>query len=216
MDPAPVCRQAPDSPAPATKSLRVLAESAKCCQACDLYRHATQTVFGEGPRQAPIMLVGEQPGDQEDRQGHPFVGPAGNLLHRALADAGISNSDTYVTNAVKHFKFEERGKRRIHQKPNNAEIDACRPWLEAEIAAVHPGLIVALGATAVRSLLSRTVPINANRGKLLDYVPSGQLLITTHPSAILRVLPQDREREYGRLVDDFKIAAKWLKKSGRP
>lgn len=200
------------APVPDTRSLPVLKEAARGCQACDLFRNATQTVFGEGSARARIVAVGEQPGDQEDIQGRPFVGPAGKLLARALEQAGIAPSEVYITNAVKHFKFEERGKRRIHQKPNNIEIQACRPWLAAEIASVKPELILCLGATAAQSLLSKKVTITGNRGKFLTHPWAPHVFITIHPSAVLRVLPEDREREFGRFVQDLEIVGAWLKK----
>jgi DNA polymerase len=159
-----------------------LRSAAACCEGCDLYRNATQTVFGEGPRQARFMLVGEQPGDQEDRQGHPFVGPAGRILDKGLQEAGIERDDVYLTNAVKHFSFTPRGKRRIHQKPTAAEIDACQPWLNAELAVVRPEVVVVLGATAARSLLGRAFKVTQHRG---EPVPLGESLAvaTIHPSA---------------------------------
>jgi uracil-DNA glycosylase len=200
-----------NAPVPHSSSLAVLRDAALGCRACDLYRNATQTVFGEGPRTARIVAVGEQPGDQEDRQGHPFVGPAGKILARAFRDAHIDDSDLYVTNAVKHFKFEPRGKRRIHQKPNMAEIQACRPWLAAEIGAVKPELILCLGVTAAHSVFERRMGINENRGKFLDHPWARAAFITVHPSAILRVLPADRDREYQRLVDDLAAVHDWLR-----
>src|SRR5437764_3034538 len=153
---------------PDTSSLVALRDAARECKACHLYKRATQTVFGEGPKDATVMLVGEQPGDQEDKQGHPFVGPAGRILDEALADAGIPRDKTYVTNAVKHFKWKARGKRRIHDKPNWSEVAACRPWLEGEAAAVKPEAIVALGATAARAVVGRTVAITRERGQALE------------------------------------------------
>ena len=172
----------------ATGSLDDLRREAASCRACPLWKNATQTVFGEGPSDAEIMLVGEQPGDREDLTGHPFVGPAGLILDRALADAGIDRARVYVTNAVKHFKFEPRGKRRLHKRPNAGEIKVCSTrWLFGEIEAITPQLVVALGATAAQSLVGRPVPILSNRGEVLD-LPSGlQVLITVHPSALLRL-----------------------------
>jgi uracil-DNA glycosylase family protein len=191
---------------PSNSDLSVLEEAARTCEGCDLYRHATQTVFGEGKSHARIFFVGEQPGDQEDVAGRPFVGPAGQILDQALADAGINRRDTYVTNAVKHFKFVERGKRRIHEKPNSAEIAACRPWLEAEIKSVEPKLLVALGATAGRSIFGRAVKVNAERGKLVPHAWAESALLTVHPSFLLRLQdPESREKEYSRFVDDLKI-----------
>ena len=176
---------------------------ARDCTACDLYKNATQTVFGEGPRDARVVVVGEQPGDAEDIQGRPFVGPAGRVLDRALADAGIDRSRVYVTNAVKHFKNEPRGKRRLHKKPSDAEIDACHPWLEHELAAISPPLIIALGATAVRGVFGHALPILANRGKLIELTPTVHVLVTVHPSYLLRVPPEAQDTEYAKFVADL-------------
>jgi DNA polymerase len=177
------------------------------CRACPLYQSATQAVAGEGPPDARIMLVGEQPGDQEDLAGRPFVGPAGQILDRALAEAGISRADVYVTNAVKHFKFTPRGKRRIHQKPELREITACRSWLEHEIALVKPRLIIALGASAARALLGRSVPVGASRGRVFSLPSSIPVAVTIHPSYVLRLPDQDkRAAEYAGLVADLKAA----------
>jgi len=170
---------------PATTSLPKLEQAARCCRGCPLFADAEQVVFGEGSRSAAIVLVGEQPGDQEDRQGHPFVGPAGRVLWACLEDAGIDRESVYVTNAVKHFKHELRGKRRLHKKPNVAEIEACHPWIEAELAALRCRVVVALGATAARSLLGRTVPVAASRGVTFD-VDDVPTIVTYHPSAVLR------------------------------
>src|SRR5215469_1973464 len=170
---------------PHTTSLRRLKEAARDCQRCDLFRNATQTVFGKGPNHALVVAVGEQPGDYEDQQGQPFVGPAGRILTRALEEAGIDATEVYITNAVKHFKFEPRGKRRIHKKPDTGEIRACRPWLEAEVSLIKPRLIVALGATAAQTLFEKKVGINKNRGKVLDH-GWAKILITIHPSAVWR------------------------------
>jgi DNA polymerase len=191
--------------------LKEVREAAKACKACPLWANATQTVFGEGPAHAPIMMVGEQPGDQEDRVGHPFVGPAGKLLDRALADAGIDRSQVYVTNAVKHFKYEPRGKRRLHKKPADAEIAACHQWLERELELVAPVLIVAMGATAARALLGRATPIEANRGKLMPFGAGKQILITVHPSYLLRVPDEVRADAYARFVQDLRLARPFLK-----
>ena len=184
------------------------------CRNCSLWKHATQAVPGEGPTSARMMLVGEQPGDQEDFAGRPFVGPAGQLLDRALAAAGVKRSDVYVTNAVKHFKYELRGKRRLHKKPAELEIAACHAWYESEVATVQPSLIVALGATAVRAVLGHALPILANRGTLIEphneLLPSTRVLVTVHPSYLLRVLPESRDAEFGKFVEDLKIAAKYL------
>jgi uracil-DNA glycosylase len=168
-------------------SLKELQAAAKDCKACDLWKHATQTVFGEGLPSPKIILVGEQPGDQEDREGKPFVGPAGRLLDEALAEAGIDRKKVYVTNTVKHFKWEPRGKRRIHKKPNAAEIAACRPWLDAEIAALHPKIIVCLGATAAQSLLGRNFRVTQHRGEFLKSSLAPVVMATVHPSSILRL-----------------------------
>jgi len=190
---------------PARHELPVLAKAVQECRGCDLYLHATQAVFGEGPPKARILMVGEQPGDQEDLGGRPFIGPAGQLLDRALTDAGIDRSMVYVTNAVKHFKFEERGKRRIHKKPGSGEVAACRPWLQAEIEQVRPSFIVALGATAALSVSGRPVAVQKERGKLLPMEGSRQLLITVHPSFLLRVPDIDRVGEFQRLVSDLRL-----------
>lgn len=196
---------------PPRLSLTSLRAAAVHCRGCDLYKYATQTVFGEGRAHARLMLVGEQPGDSEDRAGHPFVGPAGKMLHRAMETAGIAPANVYVTNAVKHFKFIERGKRRIHNKPKTIEIRACKPWLEAEIEVVHPALIVALGATAAQSLLGSTFRLLANRGRVItDSLPT-PVLATIHPSAILRA-PDDntRRREMSKFIEDLQVAREAL------
>ncbi|MGB3866269.1 MAG: UdgX family uracil-DNA binding protein [Xanthobacteraceae bacterium] len=195
------------SDAPAD-NLTALRRAAAECRACPLWKDATQTVFGEGPAPAPLMLVGEQPGDKEDLAGRPFVGPAGQMLDRALKDAGIDRKTVYVTNAVKHFKFVPRGKFRLHQKPNTAEIKACRPWYERERAAVKPVLVVAMGATAAQGVLGKITPINKTRGRLIDLDDGAQALVTVHPSYLLRLPDEEAKvREYGRFVDDLKIAA---------
>lgn len=204
---------------PDKRTLGALRGAAAGCHGCELYRDATQTVFGEGRRGAPLMLVGEQPGDHEDRQGHPFVGPAGRLLDRALHDAGIDPESVYTTNAVKHFKFARReGKRRIHQKPNRTEVVACRPWLIAEIEAVRPQLVVCLGATAAQSLLGPAFRVSASRGELLSPpTESGcrpQLLATVHPSAVLRDT-SDRREAYRAFVDDLRVAGAAVTKGNR-
>jgi len=184
-----------------------LRDEAAGCTRCPLYKPATQTVFGEGPVDAPLMFVGEQPGDQEDLAGHPFVGPAGQLFDRALATAAIDRSRTYVTNAVKHFKFEPRGKRRIHAKPGTGEIDACRWWIEQERMLVRPQVTVALGATAARSLFNRTVTIGRERGRAMTLAEGGTAFITVHPSYLLRLPDKGQaEEEFGRFVEDLKMA----------
>ena len=193
------------------RSLTAAREDAETCRRCPLYRNATQTVFGEGPAHARLVFVGEQPGDQEDLAGKPFVGPAGQLFDRALADAGIDRSRVYVTNAVKHFKFEPRGKRRIHQKPNNAEIEACRWWLDNELGLIKPQLAVALGATAARALTGRDVTISRTRGKLMTLREGIEGFITVHPSFLLR-LPDEaaKAREYAHFVADLRQVARHL------
>lgn len=197
-------------------SLKTLRQEAGDCHACPLWKDATQTVFGEGPQHAQAMLVGEQPGDKEDIAGQPFVGPAGAMLDRALKDAGIDRRKVYVTNAVKHFKFVRRGKIRLHQKPNTAEIRACRPWYERELKSIRPLLVVAMGATAAQSVFGKLTPIGKNRGHLIDLDDGIKALVTVHPSYLLR-LPDaaDKAREYARFVDDLKMAAALLRKSAR-
>jgi uracil-DNA glycosylase len=186
-----------------------LRDEAMSCTRCDLFRHATQTVFGEGPLDARMMFVGEQPGDQEDLAGKPFVGPAGQMFDKAIGEAGIDRSTVYVTNAVKHFKFEQRGKRRIHQKPDAGEITACRWWVEQESLLVKPKVTVALGATAARSLLGKTVTISRERSRPIDLADGGIGWITIHPSFLLRLPDRDRaEEEYAMFVEDLKGAAK--------
>ena len=194
---------------PETKSLDALRAAAASCEGCELYKHATQTVFGEGPRRARIMLVGEQPGDQEDVQGSPFVGPAGEVLNRALTAVGLAREDVYMTNAVKHFKWEPRGKRRIHLKPRITEIRACRPWLEAEIKAVQPAVIVCLGATAAQSLMGPQFRITRSRGQVLQSPWAPALVATFHPSAVLRAdTPEASDEVFQSLTSDLTLAAK--------
>ena len=194
---------------PKRLSLPVLTRAVQQCEGCDLYLHATQAVFGEGPAQAAVMMVGEQPGDAEDRMAKPFVGPAGKLLDRALADAHVDRGQIYVTNAVKHFKFEPRGKRRIHGKPNAAQVKACRPWLEAEIAVVKPQLIVCLGATAAQSMIGRTFRLTQSRGEFFPHALAPLVMATVHPSALLR-MPDEQQRhaEYERFVHDLALIPK--------
>ena len=194
---------------PARPTLARVRAIARECKACDLYRRGTQTVFGEGPRRATIMLVGEQPGDVEDIEGHPFVGPAGRLLDRALADAGIDRRHVYATNVVKHFKWEPRGKRRIHAKPNTAEIQACRPWLETELALVRPTALVLLGATAAQALLGRGFKVTERRGELIDSPLARVVTATVHPSSILRA-PDDlaRREAMGAFVEDLRAVVR--------
>jgi uracil-DNA glycosylase family protein len=201
------------APVPETSNLKEVAKAASSCTACPLYKNATQTVFGEGSKRAPIMLIGEQPGDSEDIAGKPFVGPAGKLLDRALEDAGVDRKQIYVTNAVKHFKWEQRGKRRIHQKPNSREIAACRPWLEAELRLVQPRLVVCLGATAAQTIFGPAFRVTRERGKLLSSTFAPKVVATVHPSSLLRQPDEEsREREYRLFVSDLRVA---LKASGQ-
>jgi len=194
---------------PASNSWSTVQEAAKDCTACHLYKNATQTVFGEGPKKAPIMLIGEQPGDYEDVAGKPFVGPAGKIMDRALDEAGIDRKQVYVTNAVKHFKWEPRGKRRIHQKPNSREVAACRPWLEAELRIVKPKLVVALGATAGQAIFGPSFRVTKERGKLLSSKLAPRVVATVHPSSLLRQPDEEsRDREYKNFVADLKVAVK--------
>jgi uracil-DNA glycosylase len=198
---------------PESTSVRVLNAAAHECRGCDLYKTATQVVFGAGPKKARVMFVGEQPGDQEDRQGQPFVGPAGALLDKALDDAGIPRDQVYMTNAVKHFKWEPRGKRRIHKKPRASEIKACRPWLEAELRAVKPAVIVCLGATAAQSVFGSQFKLMQQRGQVLPSTLAPQAVATIHPSAVLRAPDSEGRREaYDMLVADLKVVARTLSK----
>src|SRR5437763_3439643 len=195
-------------------SLKTPREEARHCRACHLWKKATQTVFGEGPQNAQMMLVGEQPGDKEDLAGKPFGGPAGMMLDRALDEAGVDRKKVYVTNAVKHFKFLPRGKIRLHQKPNTPEIKACRQWYERELASIKPDLVVAMGATAAQCVIGKITRINKNRGRLIDLDEGTRALVTVHPSYLLRLPYEDaKAREYERFVDDLKLAANYLKKS---
>jgi DNA polymerase len=187
--------------------MQALRASARDCQACDLWERGTQTVFGEGKKRARIMFVGEQPGNEEDLAGKPFVGPAGRLLDKALKEAGIDRSLAYVTNVVKHFKWEPRGKRRIHAKPNAAEIAACRPWLDAEITAIKPDVIVCLGATAAQALLGKQFRVSAQRGEFVPSPLAEKVTATIHPSAILRAPDESRNREMQRFIDDLRKVA---------
>ena len=199
------------APVPNTTSLSEVAAAARDCTACHLYKRGTQTVFGEGRRGAKLMLLGEQPGDQEDLAGKPFVGPAGKLLDRALAEAGIERGDVYVTNTVKHFKWEPRGKRRIHKKPNSREIAACRPWLEAELRLVKPKLLVCLGSTAAQTILGPAFRVTKQRGTVLesDLAPGSRVVATVHPSSLLRQPDEEsRAREYALFVSDLRVALK--------
>jgi uracil-DNA glycosylase len=197
-------------------ALETLREDAAQCRACDLWKHATQTVFGEGPDHAQVMLVGEQPGDKEDLAGRPFVGPAGQMLDRALEEAGIDRRKTYVTNAVKHFKFVPRGKIRLHQKPATPEIRACRQWYSRELALLKPALVVAMGATAAQCVFGKSTPINRSRGQVIELADGVRALVTVHPSYLLRLPDEEaKAREYLRFVDDLKIAADFIRKAAR-
>ena len=190
---------------PEKPTISKLQAAAAICQACDLWKRGTQTVFGEGGSKARVMLVGEQPGDQEDIQGRPFVGPAGRILDKALEEAGIDRNEVYVTNAVKHFKWEPRGKRRIHKKPNSLEIAACKPWIEAEIEVIQPQVIVCLGATAAQALLGRQFKVSTQRGVWVESPLAPFVMATVHPSSLLRA-PDDetRRRETARFISDLK------------
>jgi DNA polymerase len=201
------------APVPANPTLAELRAAAAHCRACDLWKNATQTVFGEGKSKAKVMFVGEQPGDREDLSGKPFVGPAGMLLDRALEEAGIDRDEVYVTNAVKHFKWarDERGKRRIHKKPNAAQINACRPWLDAELAVVKPRVLVCLGATAAQGLLGRKFSVSRQRGELVESPLAPYVVATVHPSSLLR-MPEERDRhaEMARFVEDLRKVARLI------
>lgn len=190
---------------PQRLTLPNLQEAVKGCRGCDLYRNATQAVFGEGPRSARLLFIGEQPGNEEDLKGHPFVGPAGRLLDEALVDAGIDRADVYVTNAVKHFKFEQRGKLRLHKKPSMSEVKACRAWLEAEITVLRPAILVCLGATAAMSVFGREYRVTKERGQFVEHPWARQATSTVHPSAILRAPDaEQRHAEYELFVADLK------------
>jgi DNA polymerase len=198
---------------PERLSLSALREAARGCTACPLWRSGTQTVFGEGLKRSSLMLVGEQPGDQEDLAGRPFVGPAGRLLHEALGEAGIDRSYVYLTNVVKHFKWEPKGRRRIHQKPNWREIAACRPWVEAELAVVAPRVLVCLGATAAQALLGRDVRVTRDRGRPLNSTLAPVAFATVHPSSVLRAPDREtRQHEQALFVDDLRVAAAALRR----
>jgi uracil-DNA glycosylase len=198
---------------PARRSLTALREAAAGCRGCDLYEDATQTVFGEGRAKARVVLVGETPGDQEDRQGKPFVGPAGRELDRALDRAGIDRGDVYVTNAVKHFRFQERGKRRIHQKPDGRHIKACRPWLDAELGLLEPEALIVMGATAAQALLGASFKVTKERGKLLETELAPIVVATIHPSAILRERDDEaRHLQREAFTSDIQVAAEALRR----
>jgi uracil-DNA glycosylase len=196
---------------PAGSSIRELRAAAAICKGCELWRNATQTVFGDGSERAKMMLIGEQPGDQEDLKGIPFSGPAGQLLDRGLVDAGIDREEVYVTNAVKHFKWLPRGKRRLHQKPNGREITACRPWLIAELEAIQPRVLVCLGATAARAVLGKITKISEHRGELLESELRSRIVVTVHPSSILRIEDSDsRQLAMRHFVADLRTARRAL------
>lgn len=201
----------PPAPVPARPTLRTLAQAVQSCRACDLWEGATQAVMGEGNRQASLALVGEQPGDHEDREGHPFVGPAGRVLSSGLERAGIPRREVFITNAVKHFRYKARGKRRIHQKPDRWQVQACMPWLEAELAMVKPKALVCLGATAAQALIGPSVRVGRDRGRPLDSELAELVSMTVHPSSILRT-QDDRERDaaFKEFVADLREVAKWL------
>ena len=198
---------------PARRTLPALRDAAAGCRGCDLYQDATQTVFGAGRARARLLLVGEQPGDAEDTKGEPFVGPAGRVLRRALTDAGLDGTPTFVTNAVKHFSFRRSGNRRLHQTPRAAHISACRPWLAAEVATVRPDVIVCLGSSAVKSVFGTEIRVLRDRGTVLERdsaVGAATFVVTVHPSAILRAPSEDREAAYAGLVADLKVVASFL------
>ena len=196
---------------PEKRSLKALREAARGCRGCPLWKIGTQTVFGEGPSGARVLMMGEQPGDREDLAGRPFVGPAGRLLDQALETAGIPRADVYVTNAVKHFKWEPAGKRRLHKKPSAREIAACRPWLDAELATLEPEIIVALGATAAQALMGAAFRVTRERGKIIRDLPwAGAFIATVHPSSILRGDPEERETALAAFVADLKVVAQLL------
>jgi uracil-DNA glycosylase family protein len=197
---------------PTHRTLKILQEAARSCKGCDLYKNATQTVFGEGPSNASVVFVGEQPGDQEDRQGRPFVGPAGRLLDKALAAARISREQVYVTNAVKHFKWIWRGKRRLHQKPVVRQVMACKPWLEAEFEVLKPKIVVCMGTTAAQAVLGKPVLITKERGKFSAPDSDPAIFITIHPSAIYRQRDRsEQEKEYRRFAEEMKLVGRKLR-----
>jgi uracil-DNA glycosylase len=204
-------QERPPPPVPGRPTPANMREAVQGCRACDLWEGATQAVMGEGPRHAPLMLVGEQPGDREDIEGHPFVGPAGKVLDRGLEQAGIDTDQVYITNVVKHFRYQARGKRRIHQKPDRWQVSACLPWLEAEIAMVHPTALVCLGATAAQALLGSQVRIGRDRGKPMESEFAELVTLTAHPSSILRSqTDEERDAAMAELVADLRNVAAWL------
>ena len=200
----------PAPPVPKRPSIANMRAAVQECRSCDLYEGTTQAVIGEGARSASVMLVGEQPGDKEDLKGHPFVGPAGRVLDEGLERAGLSPGDAYITNVVKHFRYKLRGKRRIHQRPDRWQVTACLPWLDAELAMVHPEALVLLGATAAQALLGPQVRIGRDRGRPIDSELAELVTITTHPSAILRAQDDERKTAMDQFVSDLKTVAHWL------
>lgn len=211
--PASPSRSSPDDPAPPARSLDALADAAQACRACPLFANATQAVFGEGPPKATLVLVGEQPGNEEDLSGHPFVGPAGAVLDKALAEAEIDRATVYVTNAVKHFSWEPRGKRRIHKKPRVSEIKACHPWLGAELSRIKPAVTVLMGTSAVQSILGAKVTIGAAKGQVFP-TAYGPVVVTRHPSSVLRMRStEERRAALDELVADLRRAAAVVKKT---
>jgi DNA polymerase len=208
---------APDEPNAPAATLDELREQAEGCRRCPLWRNATQTVFGEGPRDAKVVFVGEQPGDREDLAGKPFVGPAGRLFDAMLEEAGIDREITYVTNAVKHFKFEPRGKRRIHSKPNAGEVQACRWWIGQELDLIKPDLAVALGATAAQSLIGRVVPVTKERGNVIERDDGLRVFVTVHPSYLLRIREDaDKAAEQGRFLEDMRAVKRLMVRPPAP
>ncbi len=208
---SPTAAGYPPAPIPERRSADALREALHRCRACDLFEGATQAVSGEGARDASVMLVGEQPGDREDREGHPFVGPAGGVLDTALIEAGIARQDAYVTNVVKHFRYKTRGKRRIHQRPDRWQVSACLPWLEAELQLVKPAAVVLLGATAAQALLGSHIRVGRDRGKPLDSELAELVTLTTHPSSILRAADdQQRHAAMEQFVADLRAVGEWL------
>ena len=202
---------------PERRSLSKLRQAVQLCRGCDLYRFATQAVFGEGPSHAPLLFIGEEPGNDEDLKGHPFVGPAGKVLDRAFADAGIQRSDVYLSNVIKHFKFEERGKRRLHKKPRASKIEACHPWLAAELALVKPAIVVCLGATAAQALLGPAFRLTKNHGKFFLHAQAHSITATVHPSSILRAPDaEQRHAQYREFVQDLIEVREHLGKIRKP
>lgn len=207
---SPAAAEYPPPPVPGRPTAKGLREAVQQCKACDLFEGATQAVLGEGARDASLMLVGEQPGDREDREGHPFVGPAGGVLDKALAEAGIARDDAYVTNVVKHFRYKARGKRRIHQRPDRWQVSACLPWLEAELEMVKPAAVVMLGATAAQALLGSQIRIGRDRGRPIDSELAELVTVTTHPSSILRTVDDQRQTAMEAFIADLRAVGEWL------